>query len=99
MAIAHRFKAYPLPPNQVAGVVSKQIHQDAIILGVGWIQDHAEILTAENEAKPLVTRSVRIIVENEVVEGNPGAVIGHVMNNRGPDFDSFAMVFLDLGES
>lgn len=99
MAVTRRVKVHVVQLDQEEGVVSKEIHQGAVMLGVAWAGNRCGIITAEDESQPLVTRSVRIVRNGDQVVGNPGTLIGHVVNNRGHDSNAFVMVFLDLGES
>lgn len=94
-----KFKVHGFERGQGSGIVEKQLHEGAIIIGVEWARGRAGLLSFEDETANLVTRSIRVVKNGDILDGNPGTLIGHVVNNYGPDSGAYALVFFDMGES
>lgn len=98
MAI-RRLNVHTFPKDQGAGIVEFQLRVGAFLEGIEWARARPGLLAFEDETAGVVTRTIRVVKDGTVVDGNPGTKIGHVVNDNGPDNLAYALVFFDLGES
>lgn len=97
--IVRTISVHAFPIGQGSEIVELQMREGAIIIGVEWARNRPGLLAAEIDTNDLVTRSIRIVKNDDQISGNPGTLVGHVVNDNGPDSQAYALVFFDMGES